>query len=81
VSFFALFHRHPRPILEPREVRRADPDPARKDDEIIPAPISAMKAMGIIKDAEDIIYLGASHGITATHQEGINSELLRFVES
>jgi non-heme chloroperoxidase len=40
-----------------------------------------MKAMGIIKDAEDIIYLGASHGITATHQEGINSELLRFVES
>ena len=52
-----------------------------QDDQIVPAPISAMKATGIIKDAEDIIYPGAPHGITARHQEEINSELLRFVES
>jgi pimeloyl-ACP methyl ester carboxylesterase len=51
------------------------------DDQIVPAPISAMKAAGIIKDAKDIIYPGAPHGITATHQDEINSELLRFVES
>jgi non-heme chloroperoxidase len=52
-----------------------------EDDQVVPAPISAMKAAGIIKDAKDIIYPGAPHGITATHQDEINSELLRFVES
>jgi non-heme chloroperoxidase len=52
-----------------------------EDDQIVPAPISAMKSAGIIKDAKDIIYPGAPHGITATNQEEINSELLRFLES
>jgi len=40
-----------------------------------------MKSAGIIKDAKEIIYPGAPHGIMATHQDEINSELLRFVES
>jgi non-heme chloroperoxidase len=52
-----------------------------EDDQMIPAPILAMKAAGIIKDAKDLIYPGAPHGIRATHQEESNSELLRFVES
>jgi non-heme chloroperoxidase len=52
-----------------------------EDDQIIPAGISAMRTAGIIKDAKDIIYPGAPHGITATHQDAINSELLRFLES
>lgn len=30
-----------------------------EDDQIVPGPISAMKAAGIIKDAKDIIYPGA----------------------
>ena len=47
----------------------------------MPVQISAMKSAGIIKDAKDIIYPGAPHGITATHQDEINSELLRFLES
>jgi non-heme chloroperoxidase len=51
------------------------------DDQIVPVQISAMKSAGIIKDAKDIIYPGAPHGITATHQDEINSELLRFLES
>jgi non-heme chloroperoxidase len=55
--------------------------PHGEDDQIVPAPISAMKAGGTIQDAKDIIYPGAPHGITATHQGAINSELLRFVES
>jgi len=36
---------------------------------------------GIVKDAKEIIYPGAPHGIMPTHQDAINSELLRFVES
>jgi len=52
-----------------------------EDDQIVPVQISAMKAAGIIKDAKDVIYPGGSHGITATHQDEINSELIRFVES
>jgi non-heme chloroperoxidase len=52
-----------------------------EDDQIVPVGISAMKSAGIVKDAKDIIYPGAPHGITATHQDEINSELLRFVES
>jgi non-heme chloroperoxidase len=52
-----------------------------EDDQVVPVGISAMKSAGIIKDAKDIIYPGAPHGITATHRDEINSELLRFLES
>jgi non-heme chloroperoxidase len=52
-----------------------------EDDQIVPVQISAMKSAGIIKDAKEVIYPGAPHGITATHQDEINSELLRFLES
>ena len=52
-----------------------------EDDQVVPVQISSMKSAGIIKDAKEIIYPGAPHGITATHQDEINSELLRFLES
>jgi non-heme chloroperoxidase len=52
-----------------------------EDDQIVPVGISAMKSAQIIKDAKEIIYPGAPHGITATHQDEINSELLRCLES
>jgi non-heme chloroperoxidase len=52
-----------------------------EEDQIVPVQISAMRSAGIIKDAKDIIYPGAPHGITATHHEHVNSELLRFMES
>jgi non-heme chloroperoxidase len=52
-----------------------------EDDQVVPVGISTMKSAGIVKDAKDIIYSGAPHGITATHQDEINSELLRFLES
>jgi non-heme chloroperoxidase len=52
-----------------------------EDDQVVPVQISTMKSAGIIKDAKDIIYPGAPHGITATHQDEINSELLRFLET
>jgi non-heme chloroperoxidase len=52
-----------------------------EDDQIVPVQVSAMKSAEIIKDAKEVIYPGAPHGITATHQDEINSELLRFLES
>jgi non-heme chloroperoxidase len=51
-----------------------------EDDQVIPVG-NAVKAARIITNAKDIYYPGAPHGITATHQDEINSELLTFVQS
>jgi len=52
-----------------------------EDDQIVPVRISAMRAARIIKDVKDIYYPGAPHGITATHQDQINADLLAFLQS
>jgi non-heme chloroperoxidase len=52
-----------------------------EDDQIVPVKDSAMKSARLIKGAKDIYYPGAPHGITATHQDQINAELLRFLRS
>jgi non-heme chloroperoxidase len=50
-----------------------------EDDQIVPVRDSAMKSARLIKGARDIYYPGAPHGITATHQDQVNAELLEFV--
>jgi len=35
----------------------------------------------LIKGAKDVYYPGAPHGLTATHQDQVNSELLAFLRS
>ena len=35
----------------------------------------------IIPNAKDIYYPGAPHGLTATHQDQVNTDLLAFLES
>ena len=52
-----------------------------EDDQIVPIKDSAMKSARLIKGAKDVYYPGAPHGITATHQEQVNAELLRFLRS
>ncbi len=52
-----------------------------EDDQIVPVKDSAMKAARLIRGAKEIYYPGAPHGITATHQDQINAELLRFLRS
>jgi non-heme chloroperoxidase len=52
-----------------------------EDDQIVPVRASSMKSARIIKDARDIYYPGAPHGITATHQNQVNAELLAFLQS
>jgi len=51
-----------------------------EDDQIVPVKGSAKKAVKLIKDVREIYYPGAPHGITATHQDQINAELLRFLK-
>lgn len=50
-----------------------------EDDQIVPVKNSAVKSARLIKGAKDVYYPGAPHGITATHQDQINAELLQFL--
>lgn len=52
-----------------------------EDDQIVPAKDSAAKSAKIIKDVKEIYYPDAPHGITATHQDKINEDLLSFLTS
>jgi non-heme chloroperoxidase len=52
-----------------------------EDDQIVPVRDSAVKSARIIKGAKDVYYPGAPHGITATHQDQVNAELLAFLRS
>jgi len=52
-----------------------------EDDQIVPVKDSAKKSAKLIKGAKEIYYPGAPHGITATHQDQINSDLLEFLRS
>ena len=50
-----------------------------EDDQIVPVQDSARKSARLIKGAKDVYYAGAPHGITATHQDQVNAELLQFL--
>jgi non-heme chloroperoxidase len=50
-----------------------------EDDQIVPVKDSAVKSARLIKGARDVYYPGAPHGITATHQDQVNAELLAFL--
>lgn len=52
-----------------------------EDDQVVPVQISSVKSARLIKGAKDIYYPGAPHGITATHQDQVNAELLAFLRS
>ena len=51
-----------------------------EDDQIVPVKDSAKKSARLIKGAQEIYYPGASHGLTATHQDKVNADLLEFLE-
>jgi non-heme chloroperoxidase len=50
-----------------------------EDDQIVPVNDSARKSARLIKGAKDVYYPGAPHGLTATHQDQVNAELLTFL--
>ncbi len=51
-----------------------------EDDQIVPVKDSARKSARLIKGAKEIYYPGAPHGLTATHQDQVNADLLAFIK-
>jgi len=50
-----------------------------EDDQIVPVHDSARKSEKLIKGARAIYYPGAPHGLTITHQDQLNADLLAFL--
>ncbi len=51
------------------------------DDQIVPIVASVMRSSKIVKGAILKVYPGASHGLTSTHKDQVNADLLEFVRS
>jgi len=51
-----------------------------EDDQIVPVKNSGKKSAQLIKGAVEIYYPGLSHGLTATHPDLVNRDLLAFCE-
>jgi non-heme chloroperoxidase len=49
------------------------------DDQVVPVKNHAEKSAKLIKDAKVKVYPGAPHGLTATHQDQVNADLLEFI--
>jgi non-heme chloroperoxidase len=52
-----------------------------EDDQIVPVKDSAVKTAKLISGAKEIYYPGAPHGLTATLQDQVNTDLLAFLRS
>jgi non-heme chloroperoxidase len=50
------------------------------DDQIVPIGISALISSKLVKNATLKVYPGAPHGLTFTHKEQLNSDLLSFLK-
>jgi len=51
-----------------------------EDDQIVPVKDSAKKSARLIKGATEIYYAGLPHGLTATHPDVVNRDLLEFCQ-
>jgi non-heme chloroperoxidase len=51
------------------------------DDQIVPIVASAHRSSKLVKNAALKIYAGAPHGLTATHKDRLNEDLLAFLAS
>jgi len=52
-----------------------------EDDQIVPINISGKRSAQLIKGAEELFYPGLPHGLTATHADQVNADLLKFLNS
>ncbi|HEX7124426.1 MAG TPA: alpha/beta hydrolase [Thermodesulfobacteriota bacterium] len=50
-----------------------------EDDQIVPVKDSARKSARLIQGAKEVYYPGQPHGLTATHKEQVNADLLAFL--
>jgi len=51
-----------------------------EDDQIVPINLSSRRSAKLIKDAAEIYYPGLPHGLTATHADLVNRDLLAFCQ-
>jgi non-heme chloroperoxidase len=51
------------------------------DDQIVPIGAAGLASAKIVKNAALKVYPGAPHGLTDTHKEQLNADLLAFVRS
>ena len=51
-----------------------------EDDQIVPVKDSARKSARLIKGSTEIYYPGLPHGLTATHPDLVNRDLLAFIQ-
>jgi non-heme chloroperoxidase len=51
------------------------------DDQVVPIGASALRSHKIVKNAKLVVYPGAPHGLTETHKEKLNADLLAFLKS
>jgi non-heme chloroperoxidase len=50
-----------------------------EDDQIVPIAATGKKSARLIKGAREIFYPGLPHGLTATHADRVNADLLAFI--
>jgi non-heme chloroperoxidase len=51
------------------------------DDQIVPIEASALRSSKLVKNAKLVVYPGAPHGLTETHKEKLNTDLLTFLKA
>jgi non-heme chloroperoxidase len=52
-----------------------------EDDQVVPIAITALRSSKLIANATLTVYPGAPHGLTATHRERFNADLLAFIRA
>lgn len=51
------------------------------DDQIVPISAAGQAAAGLVKHARLLVYPGAPHGLTDTHKDRLNADLLAFLQA
>jgi non-heme chloroperoxidase len=51
------------------------------DDQVVPIGASALRSSKLVKNAKLVVYPGAPHGLTETHKEKLNTDLLTFLKA
>lgn len=51
------------------------------DDQIVPIEGSALRSSKLVKNAQLVVYPGAPHGLTETHKDKLNADLLAFLKA
>ncbi|WP_035603601.1 alpha/beta hydrolase [Haloferula sp. BvORR071] len=51
------------------------------DDQVVPVKVGGLASAKLVKDHKLVIYPGAPHGITDTHKDKLNADLLEFIRA